>query len=262
MKRFLALLLCLIMAVSTLALASCNGVKNPPETTGTTAPSGDNNPDSSLTEEEKLFRNAYEKIGALINYKLETEQTITSQGYTIKQVVLVKKDGRNEYIKTTNTEDASLNSEAWYVNEVYYGIVGGTGFKANIPYATYVEKYMPSDSTGKGVLMNIPESWFEDVTLCHEGTAYYLEFIVNGIEYAEYLGSMSISGFDSIDNISYKVYFTSTGELDKIATEFTMYQDDVEISVVATTKISDIDSTVITAPENADGFVDMTDSLA
>lgn len=275
MKRFFALLLCLVLSISLLALASCDDEETPATTESSTEQSTDNSTDSTNDNQkpgvddiggktpEELYNEALQKVASLTNYRLETAQVIVSQGLTVNQLVVALRDGQNEYVKTTNDTNKEAEIEAWYVDEVYYGVTSSSSFKASIPYETYVAEYMPEGSTGEGAFMSIPADWFKDIKFYKDGDAYFIEFLVSGAKYLEYINSKTMSDMIKGDeDISYKVYFTAEGELDSIVTSFTFEVDNTEIEVTSTTSITGVGETTIVAPENTEGFVDITEELS
>ncbi|MBQ7226754.1 MAG: hypothetical protein IJX02_09175 [Clostridia bacterium] len=279
MKKFLSLILCLVMAFSLVALASCGDDETPPaasSTPGSTPSSTPGSVDNRPTVDnlggmnaEQLYQAALNKVAELTNYRMDTVQTITmsAQGQTISfdQTVIAIKDGINEYVKTENEMESSANMEAWYIDEMFYAIMGGTKAKAAISYDTYVEKYMPEGATSEGALMNIPADWFVDVKIYNVDGEYYLEFVVSGEEYLEYMSSTSLAGMiesvDDLENIVYRVFFTEDGELDNIVTEFAMTIQGIPADIVSVTEISNIGTAEITPPANPDSFIDVTDNL-
>lgn len=273
MKKLLALLLCLAMAMSLVVLVACDN-----ETTGSsTEPTAGNSTDSSNNTDnsdnnsndntddntiEQIYNNAISKLRGLTNYCFTTEQVITSLGNVINQTVVAKQDGQNSYAKATNDLSPADEFEIWYVDEVYYAITADGSYKANIPYATYLEKYVVPGSTGSDALMNIPFAWFEDIALEQSGDFYYMELVVSGEEYKAYMNSTALDGMiDNAEDVTYKVYFTAEGELDNVVTEFSFVVDGAKFDVVSKTTVSNLGTTQITAPSNIDSFNDVTEQL-
>ena len=255
MKKLLALLLCLMMIVSVFTLASCKkedkeeGEKTFETLNGKTA--------------EELYNEALAKLQGLDNFETVTTQVITmkveGQKIDMNQVVITKKAGQNVYTKSTNDMEATAEMEVWYVDEWLYAKTFGQSFKANISYEQMEEEFMPEGANADGALLQIPESWFKDIAFRQSGNSYYIEFIVSGDEYLEYLSSASGLGnyLDGIDDVSYKVYFTSDGELRDIVTEFKMEVQGVKCDVESVSVVKNVGSTTITAPEGT--FADYTE---
>ena len=264
MKRFFALLLCLTMAMSLVALVACDNTPATEPSTNNSTDSTNNgdNPDGEDKTPEQIYNEAVNKLKSLENYSFVTEQTITSLGNEIKQTVISMKNGKNTYVKATNDMDPESEFELWYVNEVYYAITSSGKVMASIPYATYVEKYVIPGSTAADAVMSIPFSWFENITMETEGDLYYIELTVSGKEYKDYINGTALDGMiEDSEDVTYKAYFTKEGELSYIVTEFSLVADGMSIDVVSTTTVSNIGNTTVTAPQSTDGFIDMTAEL-
>ncbi len=252
MKKFLSLMLCIIMLAATLSLVACNGEEDLTKLNGKTP--------------EQIYAEALDKVKTITNFELKAEATITmsmnGDTQTADMTTVTKMDGNNIYVKVDNDIDASVNMEAWYVDEVFYGEASGQKFKAEITYADYVEKYMPDGATAEGALMQIPEAWFKDTKFNKtDDGKYYIEFIVSGEDYLTYMkdsaiGSM-VNGVELAD-ISYKVYFDKNANLGDIVTEFTMTEQGVTVTVSAISKISNMGTTTITVPAEAESWNDLT----
>ena len=172
----------------------------------------------------------------------------------------------NQYIKTTNDAAPEANMEIWYVDEWMYVISNGTSAKANITFEEMQENYMPEGATGSGALMMIPESWFEDITFEKDGDLYYIEFIVSGEDYLEYMQGMAFGDqIKDLDNISYIVYFDQNGELGNIVTRVDYqvtesgYTFDCHLEGIST--ISNIGNVTVQGPENPNDFIDVTETM-
>lgn len=252
MKKFLSLMLCIIMIAATFSLVACNGGEDLTKLNGKTA--------------EQLYNEALDKVKGLTNFELDATATISmelnNQTQTIDVKTVSKMDGQNVYVKVDNDMDASANMEAWYVDEVFYGEAAGQKFKAEITYEDYVEKYMPEGATAEGALMQIPEAWFKDTKFIKTSDGmYYIEFVVSGEDYLTYMQNSALGSMLSniaIDDISYKVYFDKDANLGDIVTEFSMTEQGVKMTATAVSKISNIGTTTITVPEEANSWNDLT----
>lgn len=121
---------------------------------------------------------------------------------------------------------------------------------------------MPKGATAEGALMNIPSDWFVDVKFTKvSDNEYYLEFIVSGEEYKEYMNGALNDMVNGIENISYKVYFNGEGTLGSIVTTFEMEIMGVTASVTSTSTISNIGTTQITAPETDESWQNLTGKM-
>lgn len=253
MKKFLAFLLSSFMMISVIAFSACDfsnsSKKDDVDTLNGKTP-------------EQLYALSLQTVAELDNFQLDAVQVIemSSEGEsgTMNQTVTSKKDGKNEYIKSTN-DMGTGEMEAWYVDETFYGILSIGKVYAEIPYEKYVEKYIPKGATAEGALMNIPSDWFVDVKFTKvSDNEYYLEFIVSGEEYKEYMNGALNDMVNGIENISYKVYFNGEGTLGSIVTTFEMEIMGVTASVTSTSTISNIGTTQITAPETDESWQNLT----
>ena len=281
MTKLLAILLCLLMVFfSVFTLVSCDD-KGPDDKNAQV--DKDNNENENKNDDddgsdgktvsklngktpEELYSLALEKVANLDNFRFDTTQVIEmeydGQKMTMNQTVTSVKDGKNEYAKTTNDMSPETAMEVWYVDNVFYSIMAGTKFYANIPYEDYVENYMPEGATAEGSLMNIPESWFVDVKFNKVSSdKYYIEFTVSGEEYAEFMNNALVDMVDGIDNISYKVYFDGEGNLGDIITEFNMEISGIKAHTISTSKVSNIGTSKITAPATDNEWLDYTDKI-
>ena len=253
MKKILSLLLCALLMFTMLGLVSCGGDEG--DGSGAIETLNGKTP-------EQLYQAALDKVAGLTNYTMVATQVISGGGMTINQTVSAKMDGIDVYVKTVNDMNSSGNMECWYVDEMFYTIASGVKAKAAISYDKFTSEYMPEGATGEGALMNIPASWFVDTSFHQDGDLYYIEFIVSGEEYLQYFESTSLGAYvQGVDDISYKVYFDKDGNLGDVVTELDMVSEGVEFHIVSTSTFSDINSTVITLPENTDSFIDVTGSI-
>ncbi len=261
MKKLFSLLLCLCILAAPLALTACESSEVIP-----TGEIGDIIDELAGKTPEELYADALASISGLDNFRMDSKQDIkmTAQGQTVTmhQTVISLKDGHNEYAKTQNDMNASLNMECWYIDSMFYAIQGDLKFKAEIAYEDYVEKYMPDGATSEGALLNIPKDWFTDTKFVVVGSdSYCLEFTVSGdqfVEFFEELGITQGADISAIENITYKVYFDGEGNLGTAITEFAMEIEGVLAEYYIETEISNIGTTTITPPADTEGWQDLT----
>lgn len=256
MKKYFKLIVCLLMVLSLTLVTSCKkddgGSGNGPDTVDTL---------NGKTAEE-LYQEALSKVQGLNNYTTNSTQVITmtmqGQKMTMNQTVVAKVNNLDSYSKMYNDMESSLNMECWYVDEWLYAVSAGQRFKANITHERFQNEFMPEGSNASDSLMNLPQSWFKDIKFHTEsGNKYYIEFIVSGDEYKEFMSNTALGDMvNGIDDISYKVYFDESGELGDIITEFDYVVSGINCHAISTTSISDIGSTVVTAPSGT--FADYT----
>ncbi|MBQ2999247.1 MAG: hypothetical protein IJD64_02175 [Clostridia bacterium] len=273
MKKIIALFLCMLLIGSMLILSSCDDTSDDPAPTEQKDDSEkkDDPPKGLETLNGKtpkeLYNEALATLASYTNYQMTTTQLITmsaqGQSQDINQIVITKMDGNESYVKMTNDMDSSANMETWYVDEWLYTISKGTSAKANITWEEMQEKFMPEGAGSDSALMNIPESWYKDIRFMEDGENYYLEFIVSGEEYCEYMQSTALGDqLQGVDDVSYKVYFDKDGNLGEIVTEFDYVVKEGSLTIqchaVSTSYISNVGNVSIEAPENADSFIDVT----
>lgn len=276
MKKLIALFLCLLLIGSMLVLSACDDTTIPTDDQQTTDNSTQT-PDNKDTAPkgiatlngktpEELYDAAVAKLATLTNYEMTSTQLITmsygGQQMPINQVVVAKVNGLEQYIKSTNDMEESGNMEMWYINEWMYVIANNVHNKANITHDIMAEYYLPEGSTGDSALMSFPKEWFKDIQFFQDGEAYYIEFVVSGEEYCQYMKSTSLGDLvQGVTDISYKVYFDKDGNLGDIVTEFDYVVQNINCHLKATSSISNIGNVVIEAPANPDSFVDVTASM-
>ncbi|MBO5938532.1 MAG: hypothetical protein J6Q82_03425 [Clostridia bacterium] len=282
MKRILSILLCLILIGSMLTLASCDETTVPSNDETTENTDDSNNPSSSGGKTPKegvdvlngktpkeLYEAAIEKVSAMTNYELITNQVIdmTYQNQslpTVNQVVISKLNGQEQYVKSTNDADASANMEIWYVNDWLYTTMGGSSVKANITWQQMQDNFMPEGASGSGLLMNIPESWFKNIRFEKDGELYFIEFTVSGEDYLKYMQSTALGDMikDATD-VTYIVYFDANGELGDIITkcDYVVTESGYTINchLESTSTLSNVGNVTITAPEG--NFIDVTGNM-
>ncbi len=264
MKKLTALLLAFVMLLSTAALVSC-GDEEPTTDGGGNTPAKETVDTLAGKTPKELYDAALAQVSTLTNFEMVSEQIIYLPAYDIStnQSVISKVNGTDMYVKSTNDTTPDANMEVWYVGETYYGITQDVRFFAEITYDSLVEKYMPEGANADSALMNIPEAWLLNAKFVKESdSSYYIEFIVSGAEYLEYMNSTGLAAMvDGIENISYKIYFDGEGTLGDIITEFEMEVEGVAAEVKSVSAISAIGSTTITPPADTTGWQNLTGQL-
>ncbi len=249
MKKLLALILCIALAL--FAFASCDpstgGDENLQETLNGKTP--DELYEISQTKLKEATSFYVKSTQDIVMYATNGEQT---QTFTITQLVESKVDGDNSYVKTSNNMDDSLNMEAWYVDGVVYGNTAGQKIKVNITKQEYMEQYMGTDPS-ESTLLDIPESWFENVKFENEDGVWALNFIVSGEKYTEYYENIGLAGEINGD-ITYKIIFDEDGNMQKITTSFDMTISGVSAHCdsVSIVTIGDVE---VTPPADADSYI-------
>lgn len=213
MKKLLSILLCLSLLLCTLSLVACTG-DDITNTLGGKTP-------------EELYEISKQSLKEATSYHVNSVQDITmtsdsnDQTQTIKmqQTIESKINGDDSYIKTYNDMESTANAEAWYVDGVLYTSVAGLKVKKAISKSEYLEDYMqidPSEST----LLDIPESWFENIQFEKEGDSWVLNFNVSGEKYTEVFGNIGLTGASINGDVVYKMYFDKDGNIEKLFASF------------------------------------------
>ena len=291
MKKILALTMILVLVLG-LALVSCEKAVNDAaleeldkakaevaanlkDLTGKNY--GDQkNPDKKLdnlngmTPVEK-YDQTFDEIDSLTNFTLTAHQDIQMvmryQGESMKQDMvqtIVQKYQGDNFSIVGNATSAGMqvpSSNCQYVDGIVYNVQPIDG--QMIKYSATKDQLssLVGVDTDEPKIFDIPESWFEDVCFYEEsnGNRAYLEIILSGEQYEQMFSNLALlSSVTSITDITHRVYFDENGDFDSIVTTATMKLNvsgiDTTASFVSTSTISDIGSTVVEAPANADAY--------
>lgn len=246
MKKIFAILLCVALFASMLSLVSCDKDKDGKKYSETL---------NGKTPAE-LYEFSREQLALAESYSVKTEQVIkmSYQGekMTMHQSAETKVNGDDTYMVTENDFDDSLNMESWYVDGVCYSNMFGQKVKSTISKSEYMEKYMEADPS-ESTLLDIPESWFEDVKFETSGKSNVLEFEVSGEKFSNFLDNIGLGGATIDGNIDFKIYFDDDGNLTKVVMEFDMLMAGAEASCVSTSYVT-IEDVKITPPSDASTY--------
>ena len=268
MKKFLALIMCVVLLTSCFMLSACDEVEDEikdviDEMVDETDENGDFKTLGGKTPEQ-LYADASALLKQATNFTQKATQKIDMnfEGETIsvEQIVFQKLDGDNSYFKTSGVEGAEM--EGYYVDGVIYAKMNGVKNKATLSKEDYYKKFL-GESADESKIFDLPESWFTDISIKPDGDKYYIEFMVSGEEYAKVIskGAGNVN-FSLADNISYKVYFTKDGKILELITDFSMVVEGVETKVHSVSAFSDVGTTApIEAPADADSYNDVTGSI-
>ncbi len=274
MKKLTAILLSILMIASLFAFASCDEEEIQNESTTeavTEAPvkAGDTLEKLNGKTPEEIYQIALDLLQNTTNCTVTSSQDIVmtyeGQTQTMKQEMIAAVDGKKVYAKITNDLVSTSNMEYWYVDDVYYLVNETTSCKATIPYDEFIEKYAPEGTTSTGTLIAFPDEWFTDIQfVCESENLYYIRIEASGTEFMKYMTDMNIgNGLDmsTSENIVYTVYFDGEGNLGDIKTEFAMTIEGISAEYIVTSKVTEIGTTVVTPPENTEGWQDFTGQL-
>ena len=254
MKRLISLILSVIICTTlVLSMVSCDR-----ETLET----------FNGMEPEQLYYADLLSLEGMDNYEIVHEQTITATAFffiksTVNQTVTVHIDGDNFYqniecdTEGVWSEDSVL--ECWYVDEYFYANHTGKIRKQ------YEAAYNMNDSSiynfdnADGTLLNIPESWLKDTTFFSEDDEVYIEFIIDGEQYYDFLfdaGGDTTYAELAVGDVCYRVYFHENGVVDRIHSSFNYIDNstgvNAEVSIEINTKITNVGNTTITLPAGAE----------
>ena len=195
---------------------------------------------------DELYEVALASIASLDNFEIVHEQNITVTMFyfiknTVNQTVTIQVDG-DEFHQNIESDvmDSFLSNfvtECWYVDGTLYGEYDGTLRQQDFEPSAFEGSVYDFDN-GDGILLNLPEEWFVGSCFYQEGDEVYLEFIIDGDSYCNYVME---SGGDLLDDynitadndVTYRVYFHEDGMVDRITTlfEYTISFDDMDIDL-------------------------------
>lgn len=221
---------------------------------------------------EELYVEALNAVNASTNWELTSTQEISMtmeyNGQTQKQeqtqTVYQKMHGEDVYVKVGGS---AIEMETWYVDGVLYTISGGVKAKAELSLKEYQDQYM---GNSENTLLNIPEDWFEGVKFEKKDGKNCLNFHVSGEQYADVVGNaldaLVGQGMEAeIGEVDYTVIFDKDGNIQQIVCDFSATFSIENVSVeaeyhtVSDIKVGGVDA--VTAPEDGDSFIDVTDQM-
>ena len=217
---------------------------------------------------EELYKQMSEELSLATNMTMVADQDIEMivnyQGQTIpmgttKQTVTQKFNGNDFSVVAENNMAAGTNCQ--YVDGIVYNVQITDGTK--IKYAATIEQLneLGGVSAEEPKLLNLPESWFKDVTFHAEenGSRYYIELVLDGTAYEVLFSNMTaLQGVKEVSDVTHKVYFTAEGKIDSIHSTATVIMEsegmEITANVVSTSTYCDIGTTVVEAPADADSY--------
>ena len=250
MKKIISLLLALTLALSLLALTSCNK--------GDDDDNGSNNSNTATTlagkTPEELYEISKTKLEEATNYSVNASQVIkmtyNGEEITTNQTVICTVSGDNSYSKIYS-DMAGMNMEVWYVDGMLYSSLAGIKTKAPMDKDAFMEEYMGADAS-ENTLLDIPESWFKDIKFEKEDTKWVLNFVITAEKYNEILDNADIGGEITGDVIC-KIYFDNEGNIEKMITTFDMTTMGVTAHCDSVAYIT-IGNATVTPPADADSY--------
>ena len=248
MKRILTFMLCIALAVSMLGLVSC---------TDALGGGGDVKEKLAGKTPEELYAASQQKLKDAESYYVSATQDIVmtmgeGASMTIQQLVESKVNGDDSYLKTKNDLSSEFNIEAWYVDGVVYSNSFGQKVKASITKDKFMQDYMGADPS-ESTLLDIPESWFEDVKFEKADEGWVLNFVVSGEKYTQVYKNTGLTGATIIGNVDYKIYFDNDGNIEKLAASIDMLVDGITAHCDSVSIIT-IGEVEINPPADADTY--------
>ena len=231
----------------------------------TNKPSNPDNDGDEVTDElagmtpDELYEFCRAQLQTATSYYVENEQLITisyqGESMTATQTVVNKLNGDNIYVNIDSEMDSSVNMETWYIDGMMYVNMGGRKMKAVIDMDAFKEQYLGTSAT-ESALIDIPESWFNDIQFEKEDEKWALVFVVSGQKYNEVYENTGLDVVDIVGDVTYKIYFNELGEILGAFTSFDMEMDGLDGYDVHCDTYSDITigEYEITPPADADNY--------
>ena len=221
---------------------------------------------------EQLYAQASQKINSVDNLTMIANQdiymTMEQNGETMEQAVkqsIVQKYNGNDFSLVTQNEMGSGQMNCQYVDGMVYNVqfTDGRRIKYEATPEQLYEKLNMDPSESK--VLTIPVSWFnEDVAFFEDedNDRYYIEFSLDGDQYEllfDNMAALGNAGIDEVSDVKHRVYFTKDGDLQSMISEASMQMESQGIKVdcrfVTTTIFTNIGSTVVEVPVNADSYM-------
>ena len=222
---------------------------------------------NDMTPVEK-YDEAFEEINSLPNFTLTSYQDIkmvlSYNGETVEedmiQEITQKYDGEN-FSVVGNAESAGQripSTNCQYVDGIVYNVQVTDGMKIKYQATKADLERSAGIDPDEDKIFDIPESWFKNVSFYEEknGNRAYIEIILSGEQYMQMFSNFSLlSSVRNITDVTHRVYFTESGDLDSIVTTATLTMKingiDATASFVSTTTLSNVGTTLVFAPVNA-----------
>ncbi len=252
MKKLLALILCIVLSV--FAFASCNG--NDTDGTGGVETLVGKTPEQLYEfSQEKLADATSYSVKATMDFVVRSTDPTQTETFTMAISSESKINGEDVYMNVYNDIEPSANMEVWYVDGVIYANSGGVKGKATVDMDAFKQQYMniePSEST----LLDIPQSWFEDIKFEKDGDSWVLNFVVSGEKYTQVYENIGLPGATIMGDVSYKMYFDNDGNIQKLVASLDMSIGETATAHAESVSIITIGEVEITAPADADSYIE------
>lgn len=273
MKKFLSLMLAVLLLGSSFIMVSCddmmdgivdeNSVGSELADSQTTDDETTPTLDPMKMEAAELFDIIRESVADIEdNYTTLAEQQISTVNegvaVTMMQSVTVKVDGKNVYFSTEGVESAEM--EYWYFDGLCYMDF----MERKIKYALDPDE-IDGELAGMGIgteagIAAIPAEWLKDVETKRDDKGFYLEVEVDGEKFSQIYTAMGLGG-EITGDVNYKIYFDAELGLIAEVVEYDMLMEGFNFKVLSEQKIVDVGTTKVSVPVNASEFVDMSEEV-
>lgn len=194
--------------------------------------------------------NSFDALRALVskiqNFRMDTEISIKSNGLSFTQSTVTLIDGGNAYSEITAD---GVSEMMWYVDGMFYTVYGDQKVKMPLSQEQY-ENYFGGAVITESTVFGIDSAHVSSVT--KDSNKYTV--VVDCEKY-----SQSIKGTTPVELVYTKMVFTfefdDSGLLTKLTTDANLTADGVPQENLSVSEFSNIGTTGVNAPENADEFV-------
>ena len=243
-----------------------------PATEGPATDKGDSDEElfDGMSPAEK-YEQTFNEINLSTNLTMITSQDIqmvmTYQGQTVEQdmvQVITQKYAGDNFSIVGEAESAGQrvpSTNCQYIDGTVYNVQVTDGMKIKYQATKDQLESLAGVDTNEPKLFDIPESWFKNVEFKEdaEDNRVYLEILLSGEQYKQMFSNLALlSSVKEITDIVHKIYFTESGDLDSIVTTAIMKMDisgiDTTASFVSTSTISNVGTTVVEAPADANTY--------
>lgn len=242
MKKIFALVLAALMLFTFVA---CNSE-------GDNANGGSKQGKTTLADKtpKEIYDEAVVYIKGLSNYEILIDSvyntTYNGESTTESSTTLHRCSGDTFYYlyKLQGYEEFFIHD-----GTTLYQNVNNVYEKQDVAYADFMKDW--GSVTEQGMLIELPEKFFEKKLFIPEGEEYYLDFLITVEEYKD------ISGGSVTEPVKYRVYFDKNGVFTRFERSMSYYYYDVVlIKDDMTVTLSNVGSAAKTeAPQNADMYV-------
>ena len=272
MKKLFSLFLILVLLISCVALASCDGGEDPVGTDGETQSESESLDNLSPTKlngktPKEAYRAAVNSTAFITNGTtvMTMISEIQSEDTQLKmsQTVTTMKDGDKVYLCV---EMDGQQSEMWFDGTTLYNKVGAAKYKETITEDRF-EQYRAAIDLSDAVLLEIPDALFADQTFQKDEASgnYVVELKIVGDDLKSFLEAMGADAEQTIlanENFSYLLTFDPNAKLVGLSFAFSVAAEEMHSTVSVDLSLCDMGSTQVTLPEDADSYLENSSTPA